>query len=107
MGALVFGGEGPPSMAIGYALTGTQESGGKHCLAASVACQSRYQPYWHGPKRPSAQIPLAHAMESDDSSLNQGFALLDEGDHIISGLMDHSVIAAFHLRHRSRSDKSS
>ena len=46
-------------------------------------------------------------MERDDSSLNQGFALLDEGDHIVSGLMDHSVIAAFHLRHRPCSDKSS
>ena len=46
-------------------------------------------------------------MERDDSSLNQAFALLDEGDHIVSGLMDHSVIAAFHLRHRPCSDKSS
>ena len=46
-------------------------------------------------------------LERDDRSLNQGFALLDEGDHIVSGLMNHSVIAAFHLRHRSCSDKCS
>ena len=54
-------------------------------------------------KEPPRVCPL----ERDDSSLNQGFALLDECDHIVSGLMDHSVIAAFHLRHRSCSDKSS
>ena len=46
-------------------------------------------------------------LERDDSSLNQGFAFLDEGDHMVSGLMDNSVVAAFHLRHRSCSDKSS
>ena len=51
--------------------------------------------------------PRVCPLERDDSSLNQGFALLDEGDHMVSGLMDHSVIAAFHLRHRSCSDKSS
>ena len=54
-------------------------------------------------KEPPGVCPL----ERDDSSLNQGFALLDECDHIVSGLMDHSVIAAFHLRHRPCSDKSS
>ena len=54
-------------------------------------------------KEPPRVCPLEH----DHSSLNQGFSLLDEGDHIVSGLMDHSVIAAFHLRHRSCSDKSS
>ena len=54
-------------------------------------------------KEPTRVCPL----ERDDSSLNQGFALLDECDHIVSGLMDHSVIAAFHLRHRPCSDKSS
>ena len=54
-------------------------------------------------KEPPRVCPL----ERDDSSLNQGFALLDEGDHMVSGLMDNSVIAAFHLRHRSCSDKSS
>ena len=54
-------------------------------------------------KEPPRVCPL----ERDDSSLNQGFALLDEGDHIVSGLMNHSVIAAFHLRHRPCSDKSS
>ena len=54
-------------------------------------------------KEPPRVCPL----ERNDSSLNQGFALLDECDHIVSGLMDHSVIAAFHLRHRPCSDKSS
>jgi hypothetical protein len=54
-------------------------------------------------KEPPRVCPL----ERDDSSLNQGFALLDECDHIVSGLMDHSVIAAFHLRHRPCSDESS
>ena len=54
-------------------------------------------------KEPPRVCPL----ERDDSSLNQGFALLDECDHIVSGLMDHSVVAAFHLRHRPCSDKSS
>ena len=54
-------------------------------------------------KEPPRVCPL----ERDDSSLNQGLALLDEGDHMISGLMDNSVVAAFHLRHRSCSDKSS
>ena len=46
-------------------------------------------------------------LERDDSSLNQGLSLLDEGDHMVSGLMDNSVVAAFHLRHSSCSDKSS
>ncbi len=54
-------------------------------------------------KEPPRVCPL----ERDDSSLNQGLALLDEGDHMVSGLMDNSVVAAFHLRHRSCSDKSS
>ena len=54
-------------------------------------------------KEPPRVCPL----ERDDSSLNQGFALLDEGDHMVSGLMDNSVVAAFHLRHRPCSDKSS
>ena len=53
------------------------------------------------------ESPRVCPLERDDSSLNHRFALLDEGDHIVSGLMDHSVIAAFHLRHRSCSDKSS
>ena len=53
------------------------------------------------------ESPRVCPLERDDSSLNQGFALLDERDHIVSGLMNHSVIAAFHLRHRSCSDKSS
>ena len=53
------------------------------------------------------ETPRVCPLERDDSSLNQGFALLDERDHIVSGLMNHSVIAAFHLRHRSCSDKSS
>ena len=54
-------------------------------------------------KEPPRVCPL----ERDDSSLNQGFALLDKGDHMVSALMDNSVVAAFHLRHRSCSDKSS
>ena len=54
-------------------------------------------------KEPPRVCPL----ERDDSSLNQGLALLDEGDHMVSGLMDNSVVAAFHLRHTSCSDKSS
>ena len=54
-------------------------------------------------KEPPRVCPL----ERDDSSLNQGFALLDKGDHMVSGLMDNSVVAAFYLRHRSCSDKSS
>ena len=54
-------------------------------------------------KEPPRVCPL----ERDYSSLNQGLALLDEGDHMISGLMDNPVLAAFHLRHRSCSDKSS
>ena len=112
VGALAFGAKGPPSMAIGIRLDQhPRVLLAKHCLAASVAPQSRYQPSLQEPKRPHAAIvssrPLAHALERDDSSLNQGFALLDECDHIVSGLMDHSVIAAFHLRHRPCSDKSS
>ena len=51
--------------------------------------------------------PRVCHLERDDSSLNQGFALLDKGDHMVSGLMDNSVVADFHLRHRSCSDKSS
>ena len=43
------------------------------------------------------ETPRVCPLERDDSSLNQGFALLDERDHIVSGLMNHSVIAAFHL----------
>ena len=54
-------------------------------------------------KEPPRVCPL----ERGDSSLNQGLALLDEGDHMISGLMDNPVLAPFHLRHRSCSDKSS
>ena len=53
------------------------------------------------------ELPRVCPLERDDSSLNRGFALLDEGDHMVSGLMDNSVVAALHLRHRSCSDKSS
>ena len=53
------------------------------------------------------ELPRVCPLVRDDSSLNQGLALLDEGDHMVSGLMDNSVVAAFHLRHRSCSDKSS
>ena len=33
--------------------------------------------------------------------------MINDNNHVVSFLMDNSVVAAFHLRHRSCSDKSS
>ncbi len=35
------------------------------------------------------------------------FAVIDGNNHVVSYLIDNSVVAAIHLRHRSCSDKSS
>ena len=42
------------------------------------------------------------------ASLNScDLAVLNDDNHVVSRLMDNSVVAAFHLRHRPCSDKSS
>ena len=38
---------------------------------------------------------------------NRGFALFDDNNHVVSCLMNNSVVAGLHLRHHSCSDKSS